>query len=172
MPTYIALLRAVNVGGTGTLPMQELRALCADLGLTDVRTYIQSGNVVFQSSDTEATLTQTLTRAITDRTGRPAGVLIRTTPELRATVAANPFLNANPSQVGVIFLPKRVPADSVTGLAIPGREEVRLIGREVFVHYPDGMGRSRLKLQFAVDGTTRNLNTASRLLAMAEASDS
>jgi uncharacterized protein (DUF1697 family) len=160
----------VNVGGTGLLSMKNLRALCADLGLASVRTYIQSGNVVFESPDTEAALTQTLTRAITDRTERPAGVLIRTVPELRAAIAANPFPDAKPSQVGVVFLPKPEPADSVSGLTIPGREEVCSIGREVFVHYPDGMGRSRLKLPFAAVGTTRNLNSVNKLLAMAEAS--
>jgi uncharacterized protein (DUF1697 family) len=167
MTKYVALLRAVNVGGTGLLPMKQLQALCSGLGLANVRTYIQSGNVRFESPDAEPAVTRMLERAIGEKLGRPVGVLIRTAPELRAILKANPFPNAKPSQIGVIFLPKPAPEDSLDGIVVPGREEVRMIGREVFVHYPDGMGRSKLKLPFAADGTTRNVNTLTKLLAMA-----
>jgi uncharacterized protein (DUF1697 family) len=167
MTVYVALLRAVNVGGTGILPMQDLRALCAEYGLGNVRTYIQSGNVVFDSPQPEPALRRELEAAIASKTGRPVGVLIRTARQLQATLDANPFPEALPSQVGVIFLPTPVPPAALDGLVIPGREDVRLIGREVFVHYPDGMGRSKLKLPFAAQGTTRNLNTVARLLALA-----
>jgi uncharacterized protein (DUF1697 family) len=169
MAVYVALLRAVNVGGTGILPMKELQSLCVELGLENVRTYIQSGNVLFDSRHTEPALTRKLQQAIAEKMGRPVGVLLRTALELRTIIDANPFQDAKPSQVGVVFLPKPAPADVLTGLAIPGREAVRMIGREVFIHYPDGMGRSKLKLPFAADGTTRNLNTVAKLLAMAEA---
>jgi uncharacterized protein (DUF1697 family) len=99
--------------------------------------------------------------------GRPVQVLIRTAAELKVIVGANPFPDAQPDQVGVVFLPKPVRATELSEIVIQGREEVRAVGREVFVHYPDGMGRSKLKLPFATDGTTRNLNTVAKLLEMA-----
>jgi uncharacterized protein (DUF1697 family) len=105
--------------------------------------------------------------AIAGKIGRPVGVLIRTARQLQATLDANPFPQAQPSQVGVVFLPTPLPAAALDGLVIPGREEVRLVGREAFVHYPDGIGRSKLKLPFAAQGTTRNLNTVASLLALA-----
>lgn len=167
MTGYVALLRAVNVGGRGILAMADLQALCSELGLGNVRTYIQSGNVVFESERPEAALKRMLEAAITKRLGRAVQVLIRTAAELKAILEANPFPDAQADQVGVIFLPKPVRPTELAEIVIQGREEVQAVGREVFVHYPDGMGRSKLKLPFATDGTTRNLNTVGKLLAMA-----
>jgi uncharacterized protein (DUF1697 family) len=164
---YVALLRAVNVGGRGLLAMKDLQALCSELGLGNVRTYIQSGNVVFESDRVEAALKRMLEAAITKRLGRAVQVLIRTAAELKAIIEANPFPDAQPDQVGVVFLPKPVRSTVLAEIVIQGREEIQAVGREVFVHYPDGMGRSKLKLPFATDGTTRNLNTVGKLLAMA-----
>ncbi len=169
MTVYVALLRAVNVGGRGILAMADLQALCVACGLTDVRTYIQSGNVVFVSERSERSLKIELERTIADKMGRSVGVLIRTAAELRATLAANPFPKADPSLVGVVFLPKAVPPRLLTELALAGPEDVNMIGREIFVHYPDGIGRSKMKLPFAADGTTRNLNTIANLIALAGA---
>jgi uncharacterized protein (DUF1697 family) len=169
VPVSVALLRAVNVGGTGMLPMQELRTLCTGLGLTNVRTYIQSGNVVFESRLSEAVLRTKLEAALSDSTGHRVSVMVRTASELRATLDANPFPDARPAQVGVVFLAASVPEALFAGLARPGGEELRAVKREVFIHYPNGMGRSKLKLPPAVtDGTTRNLNTVAKLVAMAE----
>jgi uncharacterized protein (DUF1697 family) len=170
MTVYVALLRAVNVGGRGILAMQDLQALCVACGLNNVRTYLQSGNVLFDTKLPEQTLRRALERAITDKMGRPIGVLLRTPEELRAVLDANPFPDAEPSLVGIIFLPKPVPVRILDALALDGPEDVRLIGREVFVHYPNGIGRSKMKLPFAADGTTRNLNTVTALAAMAGAS--
>ena len=167
MTGYVALLRAVNVGGRGLLAMKDLQALCSELGLGTVRTYIQSGNVVFESDRVEAALKRMLEAAITKRLGRAVQVLIRTAAELKAIIEANPFPDAQPDQVGVVFLPKPVRSTVLAEIVIQGREEIQAVGREVFVHYPDGMGRSKLKLPFATDGTTRNLNTVGKLLAMA-----
>jgi uncharacterized protein (DUF1697 family) len=169
MTVYVALLRAVNVGGTGTLSMKALQALCVALGLTNVRTYIQSGNVVFDSGQSGSAVRTKLEKALAGTMGKPVGVLIRTTSEMRSILDANPFPEAEPSRVAVFFLPEPAPAGCLTDLVIPGQEDVRPIGREVFVHYPDGMGRSKLKLPFAANGTARNINTVTRLLAMAEA---
>jgi uncharacterized protein (DUF1697 family) len=170
MTAFVALLRAVNVGGTGMLPMKELHAMCVELGLEKIRTYIQSGNVVFESRMPERILRANLEQALSEKMGKPATVLIRTASELRAILDANPFPAAKPAQVALVFLPEPGPSSLLTGLAIPGREELRLIGREIFIHYPDGTGRSKLKLPSeAANGTARNLNTVAKLAAMAGA---
>lgn len=167
MATYIALLRAVNVGGTGKLPMAELRTLCEQAGFTDVRTYIQSGNVVFSSAFPAAKALAALETVLTERMGTRTQVMLRTAGELEAVLAANPFPDAEPSRLIVLFLPRAESRAALDGWPIPGRERMALVGRELFVHYPDGQGRSKLKVPFADRGTGRNLNTVRTLLAMA-----
>ena len=163
----MALLRAVNVGGTGVLPMQGLQAICAAIGLRAARTYIQSGNVVFESDGPERKIVAELERALRQELGRPVGVLVRTGAERRAVLEANPFGEAEPAKVGVTFLPEPAPDDLLANVNIPGREQLRLGRREIYVHYPDGMGRSKLKLpEPAAGGTARNLNTVAKLVAM------
>lgn len=169
MAVFVALLRAVNVGGTGMLPMAELRTLCVELGWRNVRTYIQSGNVVFESPLPERAVRAELERALAEKMGRHVGVLIRTAPELRTIFESNPFPNAAPAQVGVVFLSEPAPKDLLVGPVIPGQEELHVAGREIFVHYPGGMGRSRLKIPPpATEGTMRNLNTVAKLVTMTE----
>jgi uncharacterized protein (DUF1697 family) len=169
MNVYVALLRAVNVGGTGMLPMKELAALCADLGFAGVRTYIQSGNVVLASPLAEQDVVAALERALAEKMGKRVDVMVRTAAELRATLAANPFPAADPARVGVVFLAAPAAPDLMERIVIPGPEEVCAVGREIFIHYPDGMGRSKLKLPSVVVGTTRNINTVAKLAAMAAA---
>jgi uncharacterized protein (DUF1697 family) len=167
MTTYVALLRAVNVGGRGNLKMEDLRSICVGAGLIDARTYIQSGNVVFSSDRSERSLVLELQRLIGDRMSRAVGVLIRTAAEMRDILDGNPFPDADESLVGVWFLPKALPERLLTALELGGPEDVRMIGREIYVHYPDGIGRSKMKIPFAADGTTRNLNTVAALVEMA-----
>ena len=169
MTSYVAMLRAVNQGGRGKLTMEDLLALCAPLGLGNVRLHGTEGNIVFESPRTERGLCQSIDRAVTDKLRRPAGVLIRTGPELRAIVQANPFPDAKFRLVGVMFLPKALPERLLTELDLGGPEDVRMIGREIYVHYPDGMERSKMKIPFAADGTTRDLTTISKLATMAGA---
>ena len=148
--------------------MQRLQALCAAAGLRDVRTYIQSGNVVFGSDLPEQAVVAVLEQALRQELGRPVGTLLRTAAELRAVLDANPFQDAEPAQVGVTFLAEPAPDALLAGVKPPGREQLRLGRREVYVHYPDGMGRSKLKLpSLAASGTVRNLNTVAKLVAMA-----
>jgi uncharacterized protein (DUF1697 family) len=170
MTSYAALLRAINVGGTGTLLMKDLIALCEASGLLDVATYIQSGNVVFTSRLSEAAIATTLERALAAKVGKPVGVLIRTADELASIAKRNPFKAAAPNRVVVFLLPKAPARAAIEAVVIPAREEVRADGREVFVHYPDGQGRSKLKLPFADVGTGRNLNTINTLAEMTRAS--
>jgi uncharacterized protein (DUF1697 family) len=167
MAVFVALLRAVNVGGTGMLAMKDLVGLCEDAGFTRVSTYIQSGNVVFESRLGEAQVKARLEKALDTHMGKPVTVMIRSGSELGSVLERNPFPKAPPNKVAVLFLDDAPPRNALAGLVIPGREEVRLSEREVFVHYPEGMGRSKLKLPFAATATARNINTVARLSAMA-----
>jgi uncharacterized protein (DUF1697 family) len=165
--TYIALLRAINVGGTGKLSMADLRALCHAAGFTRARTYIQSGNVLFESQLGEAKVKATLEQALSAKLGKPHAALVRTGAELDEAIAKNPFKLAQPNQVLVLFLDEAPAPSALAKLVIPGREEVKLAGREVFIHFPDGMGRSKLKLPFSATATGRNMNTVVKLAALA-----
>jgi uncharacterized protein (DUF1697 family) len=167
MNSYVALLRAVNVGGTGKLPMADLKALCERAGFLKVRTYIASGNVVFASGLPEARVKAALESALEEYAGKPVGVLVRTSAEMAGVVAANPFPDASPSRAVAIFLDAPPPRDAAERATGRDGEEIRLGTREIYVHYGDGMARSRLKIPAAAAGTARNLNTISRLAAMA-----
>jgi uncharacterized protein (DUF1697 family) len=163
MTTYIALLRAVNVGGTGKLPMAELRAMCESIGFTDVRTYIASGNVVFASKLSEKSVKAKLEGCLEAYAGKPVGVLVRTGAELAAVLEANPFRSAPGNRTVAIFLDEAPPADTVTTVSSQQAEEIALGKREVYVHYPDGIGNSKLKIPAASTGTARNMNTVATL---------
>jgi len=168
MTTYVALLRAINVGGSGKLPMKQLAALCSDLGFTDVRTYIQSGNVIFSSRQGEARVRKALEVALTEALRHPADVVVRTAAEMAKVRDGNPFPKAPPAKVGVAFLNRRLTKAALEEVVIPGKEEVVVGAREAYIHFPDGMGRSRLKLPKTWGpATVRNVNTVARLAAMA-----
>jgi uncharacterized protein (DUF1697 family) len=167
MNAYVALLRAVNVGGTGKLPMADLKALCERAGFLEARTYIASGNVVFASRMSEAEVKAALESALEDYAGRPVGVLVRTAAEMAEVLASNPFPDAPPGRTVAIFLDEPPPSDAVERATGRGDEDVRLGKREIYVHYGDGMARSRLKIPAAKSGTARNINTVSRLAEMA-----
>lgn len=167
MPSYIAFLRAVNVGGTGKLPMAELRAMCESIGLTHVRTYIASGNVVFQSRLSEASVKAKLERCLEDYAGKPVGVAVRTGAELAAVLEGNPFKTAAPNRTVAIFLDAPPPADALDAATGRKAEEMALGTREIYVHYGDGMADSKLKIPAARTGTARNMNTIATLVAWA-----
>jgi uncharacterized protein (DUF1697 family) len=166
--TYIALLRAVNVGGTGKLPMTDLKAMCEDAGFIDVRTYIASGNVVFRSNASAAKVKAALERRLADYAGKPVGVAVRTADELAAVLKKNPFPKAPQNRVVAIFLDAPPPKDVLKQVAGQNRDEMRLGTREIFVHYPDGIGVSKLRIPAAKSGTARNMNTVAKLVEIAE----
>jgi uncharacterized protein (DUF1697 family) len=163
MTTYAALLRAVNVGGTGKLPMSELRAMCVSVGFSNVRTYIASGNVVFESKLSEAAVKAKLERCLETYAGKPVGALIRTGAELAAVLANNPFGSAAPNQTVAIFLDAPPPADALDNVNGQQTEEIACGTREIYVHYKDGIARSKLKIPAAGTGTARNMNTVAKL---------
>lgn len=165
--TWIALLRAVNVGGTGKLPMADLKALCEAAGFAKVRTYIASGNVVFESAGTEKKVKAELEARLARYAGKPVGVLVRTGAEMAAVLAANPFAEAPGNRVVAIFLDTPPPADALDHATGRKDEEMALGKREIYVHYGDGMADSRLKIPVAKNGTARNINTVAKLAEMA-----
>ena len=167
MSVYIALLRAVNVGGTGKLPMTDLTRLCTKAGLDNVQTYIASGNVVFTSSKSESAVKSALEKRLLDYAGAPIGVLVRSAAELAEVAAKNPFPKAAPNRTVAIFLDKPPPADALKAMRGQKREELRLGRREIYVHYADGIGTSKLIIPAAENGTMRNMNTIATLVKMA-----
>lgn len=167
MAVYVALLRAVNVGGTSSLPMSELKATCEELGFADVKTYIQSGNVLFRSDDAEKTVEEKLDAALGQKMGKRPGVMVRSRGEIDSIVADAPFPEAKPNFLLVYFLPEAASGDALDKMVAPDGEEAKLAGREIYVHYPNGSGRSKLKLPALKPGTSRNLNTVRKLADMA-----
>jgi uncharacterized protein (DUF1697 family) len=167
MSTYIALLRAVNVGGTGKLPMTELVAMCEACGFARVRTYIASGNVVFDFKGSASHVKALLEARLAAYAGKPVGVLVRTAAEMSEVLNANPFPDAAQNRVVAIFLDASPTDDALQHARGQANEELRLGTREVYVHYADGIGESKLKIPSAKAGTARNMNTVAKLAAMA-----
>lgn len=167
MPAYIALLRAVNVGGTGKLPMTELKAMCEDEGFLAVKTYIASGNVVFTSKLKEKAVKAALEARLEAYAGKPVGVMVRTAAEMAAVLAANPFPDAPGNRVVAIFLDAAPSKDAVAAVRHQANEELRLGKREIYVRYDDGMASSKLVIPAAKTGTGRNINTVAKLAEMA-----
>ena len=171
MAKYVALLRAVNVGGTGKLPMADLKAMCDDIGLANVRTYIASGNVVFQSTLSAANVKAHLEESLEDYSGKPVGVVIRSADEMATVLAQNPFPNGAPNRVVVTFIDDALDAAALAGVTGQQSEQVsfglgKKSGREIYVYFPDGQGNSKLKIPAAKQGTGRNMNTVAKLVEM------
>ena len=167
MTTWVALLHAVNVGGTGKLAMTGLRRLCDEAGFRDARTWIASGNVVFDSDLCETDVVATLEAALERHAGKPIRVSLRSADELAAALAANPFADGAPNRVLAIFLPTPPPADAI-GTAKHRRDERIALGRrEIYVDYADGLGTSKLVIPAAKAGTARNMNTVAKLVDIA-----
>ena len=167
MPVFVLLLRAVNVGGTGKLPMSELKRLCEKAGFENIRTYIASGNVVAERDGSGTQAKAALEAELKAYAGKPVGVIVRTAAEMAEVVASNPFPHRAANRTVAIFLDHPPPPDALEAVKGQANEEVRLSAHEIYVHYPDGIGRSKLRIAAAGDGTARNMNTVAKLAAMA-----
>ena len=167
MTAYVALLRAVNVGGRKLL-MSDLKAIADEAALEKARTFIASGNLVFTSSKSEAAMARLLEERLKAHMEAEVPVLVRTASEMAAVGEANPFPGASPSKVAAIFLQQAPPKDALENATGIADEELALGAREIYVHYPSGMGRSKLRLPAAAGGTARNMNTVAKLAAMAK----
>lgn len=167
MAKYIALLRAVNVGGTGKLPMTELKAMCVEAGFGEVQTYIASGNVVFSSKLGAAKVKAALEKRLHAYAGKPIGVVVRSAHEIAAVLKANPFAKEPPNWTVAIFLDEPPPKNALKEIKGQQDEQVQLGKREIYVAYGSGIGRSKLKIPAAAEGTARNINTIAKLTEMA-----
>ncbi len=167
MGAFVALLRAVNVGGTGKLPMSDLKAICEELGFGAVSTYIASGNVVFTSRKSEAAIKAALEKRLAAYAGKPVGVLVRSAAEMAQVLSDNPFPKAAPNRTMAVFLDRAPPADTLAGVRGQRDEEIRLGRREIYILYDQGMGTSKLVIPAAKTGTARNMNTVATLAKMA-----
>jgi len=174
----ISMLRGVNLGPHNRVKMDELRAMYASLGLRDIQTYVQSGNVIFGTDKGGAALVRKIEDAIARKFGFRCDVVIRTTAELRDVVARNPFKGRHvvPEKLLVTFLadpPERGGGEKFRKIVSASLEQVRLDGRELYIYFPNGVGRSKLQWHALAEalgttGTARNWNSVTKMLAMAE----
>ena len=178
MTTVVALLRGVNVGGHNQIKMDALRTICESLSLQDPQTYVQSGNVVFRTRERDlAAVGKRIEDCIERKFGFRPGVILRTTSEMKDVIARNPLAKRRaiePAKLYVTFLASQPAAevqDAILAVKTAG-EEVRVDGRELYIYFPNGMGRSKLmpvvERLLKKSGTSRNWNTVTKLLEMAE----
>lgn len=180
MPVLISMLRGVNLGPHNRIKMDALRALCTSLKFEDVRTYVQSGNVIFRSKQqkNEAEVAKKVQSAIEREYGFRPEVIIRTPEQMRQTIQANPFgqrVKMEPSKVLVTFLASEPDAEARAALSKLKEypEELHLEGRELFIYFPNGAGKSKLPWssldkRLKTAGTARNWNSVLQILEIAE----
>ena len=176
MITWIVLFRAINVGGRNVLPMKELAKVLTPLGFSDIRTYIQSGNVVFRSSqrDREALATSIREAVHASHGFRPATILL-SAAELAQAIAVNPFpaAAAEPKSLHLYFLAQPPAADlaALNALKASG-EAFAIIDKVFYLHTPYGFGRSKLaagaEKRLGIEITARNWRTANKVLELAQ----
>lgn len=179
MRASVALLRAVNVGGTGKVKMADIRTLAEAMGLSDVKTLLQSGNLLFADPDARPVhhLEADLEEAAEKQLGLSTTFIIRSASEWEALVAANPFADAAAQEPNrLLVMPMKGDAPRETGVAvlrqaITGPERIEAIGRTLYLHYPEGAGRSKLtnaliERKLEDRGTARNWNTVKKIEAL------
>ncbi|MEJ0012006.1 MAG: DUF1697 domain-containing protein [Bauldia sp.] len=179
MNGYVALLRAVNVGGTGIIRMADLKSICEKAGFRDVTTLLQSGNVAFRATGADKAVAKKLADAIEkSHKFRPA-IVVRTADEIAATMQHNPFKpeeKSDPSHLIVAFAaddPTEGAAERLAAVKV-NKERLHLRGRDLYIHYATGQGTSKvtnaaLERALGVPATARNWNTVGKLLALARA---
>ena len=178
MAVVIAMLRGVNVGGHNKISMDGLREICRSLKLRNPQTYIQSGNVVFGTTERDVTrIARRIEDAIEKNLSFRPHVILRTTTDMREVIGRNPFTGRSgldPAKLNISFLADTPSADvreRLLSLKV-GPEELKIEGRELYIYFPDGMGRSKLvpvlDRTLKTPATVRNWNTVARLLEMAE----
>lgn len=172
MPIYVALLRGVNVG-QNILRMDRLREVCSEMGLKNVRTYVQSGNVVFEGQGSATHWSPALERGLAGETRLPVTVIVRTVAEIAKVLAENPFQNSkeiDTTRLHVTFLEDAPTKSAVEALGKvkAGVDRFRWVGKQIYLHCPDGYGRTKLSNSviekiLSLRATTRNWNTVNKL---------
>jgi uncharacterized protein (DUF1697 family) len=167
MTAYVALLRGVNLMGSTTLRMADLKVIAEKVGLDNIRTYIASGNLLFTSDQGEAAIKASLEAAVKRHGGRDIRVMVRSAKELAKVVEANPFAAEPGNKVVAIFFDEPPPPNAIEAATNLADERLALGRREIYVHYPSGQGRSKLNLRPRALGTARNMNTVAKLAELA-----
>jgi uncharacterized protein (DUF1697 family) len=168
MTSYVALLRAVNVGGTSKLPMSELKSIAEQIEFASPRTFIATGNLLFVSDEDEDQVRERLERRLAAHMGKPVPVIVRTAREMAAVAEANPFHDAPGRRVLVTFLNAPPASDALHHVRGHDGERLALGRREIYIDYCGRLlGRSKLRIPAAESGTARNMNTVQRLAQMA-----
>jgi uncharacterized protein (DUF1697 family) len=163
---YVAMLRAVNVAGTGKLPMAELKAMGERCGFDRVRTFIASGNLLFDSALGEDAIERKIAGEVAAFFGKAVPVFVRSAADLAQVVAANPFADDKPSRVMAHFIAEP-PTEAMLAAArdVVG-ERMALGPRMIYVSYGEGIGKTRLKLPAIAHGTARNMNSVARMAVL------
>lgn len=179
MTSYVAFLRGVNVGGNKTIPMAALKSLFESLGLARAKTHLNSGNVIFASKEKDrAKLSRRIGEAINAEFGFRPTIVLRNIAELKRVIAKNPFAEMaarDPRHLLLMALEGKPKAGAKAALAeaYSGAEEIAIAGADVYITYPNGIGRSKLsnallEKHLGVAGTARNWNTLLKVLEIAE----
>ena len=166
MTAYVALLRAVNVSGTGKLPMSELRTIGEACGFANVRPFIASGNLLFESEKNEAEVQAEVERKLEAFFGKRVPVFVRSAAEMAEVAADNPFGDDQPSRVMAHFIasePAKAMLDAASGV---NGERMALGPRAIYVSYGEGIGKTKLKLPAVKEGTARNMNSVAKIAGM------
>lgn len=164
--TFVAFLRAVNVGGTGKLPMSDLKAMCEELGFENVKTYIASGNVLFQSPLDLHTCRQKLEQRLFQYAGKEVAVFMRTPQALRTLLDQNPFHHEAGNRTVAILTDQNLTEIDISNAKHQAQEKIALGEGALYVFYGEGMADSRLVIPAAKHGTARNINTITKLCDM------
>lgn len=163
MTSFVAMLRAVNVAGTGKLPMTELKAIGEECGFTNVRTFIASGNLLFDSHLDETEVAQRVGDKVEAFFGKKVPVFVRSAAEIAAVLAGNPFPDDKPSRVMAHFIAETPTTAMLAEARDVSGERLAIGPRMIYVSYGEGIGNTRLNLPALRHGTARNLNSVARM---------
>lgn len=169
MTAYVALLRAVNVSGTGKLPMADLKRLGEECGFGNVRTFIASGNLLFTSDDGEKTVQACVAAKVADFFGRDVPVFVRSASEMVDLAARNPFTDDKGSRVMAHVIDEPPDQSMLDDARNVAGERLALGPRAIYVSYGEGIGSTKLKLPAVAAGTARNMNSVARIAALLDA---
>ena len=163
MTAFVALIRAVNVSGTGKLPKEDLKALGEACGFDSIRTFINSGNLLFTSDLAESMVKQRIEEKLADYFGKAVPAFVRSAEEMAEAVKANPFGDDKPSRVMAHFIDEKPVKAMLEDARVVQGERLALGPRLIYVSYGEGIGKSKLKLPAIKHGTARNMNSVARM---------
>ena len=163
MTAYVALIRAVNVSGTGKLPKEDLKAMGEACGFDNVRTFINSGNLLFTSELAEGRVKKRVEEKLADYFGKPVPAYVRSATEMAETVKHDPFADDAPNRRFAHFIDEKPVKAMIDEARDVQRERLALGPRLIYVSYGEGIGKSKLKLPAIKQGTARNMNSVAKI---------